>query len=990
MISPRRTCLHRVPDLRAFQAVIARLALDGDLPLLRSTLVIVPSAGAGAQLRATLERHVARDGRRRAIVLPVIATREGLYDELHARLPDPPALVSQFEREVLLRVAAREAVAAGCEPPFRLRPGLIAEILEFYDALARQDRTIEAFERNTIDALAPTASVDRGADRLLRQTRFLTATFRAFEARLAARGLVDEHVLRRLLRETTPGRPLRRVIVTVADRAADVAGLWLSDFDLLARLPGLEAIDVVATDLVLESGFQQRLQDLLPEAEAMRAGEASPRPALLVPGDEPSRAYFVSRDREEELAAAARALKAAHAGGVDEAPSAGRTAVVFQRPLPYLYLARQVFASAGVPYEAQDALPLAAEPYAAAVDLVFEFVGSGFTRGATIALMRSPHFRFEHDGHPLGPEDVDALDRALYEVRYLGGRDRLARLAGEWRGDGSPAGRSGARADQIFRRAGAAATAAAEAAEALAVVEAGGAPAAQIEAMLDFLRAHERPADTGDHARHLRARAAILGAMRELARAYAARDREPCRFSEVAGTIRRWIEGQTFAPPAGAAGVSLVDAQAARYGDFDEVRIVGLVEGEWPPPARRSIFYPSALLAPLGFPKETDRAAGSRAMFGDLLGLPRERLLLSTFVLEEDAVVKPSWLLDEIDARLPRARWTPASVGRIFVEEALSREPVVPAAVAGEAAEWLRLRAGRRPIEEPRFHGFAGAGPADGCAVSAIERYIDCPFRYFAERVLRLEQAREEEAALTPQERGRFIHEVFQAFFAEWDRAGRGAITVENLAFARELFARVVDQAIERLPEAERALERVRLIGSAAAQGLGDRVLRFEAERRVEVLERLLEYKLDGDADVTGGGVTRRVRLRGTADRIDLLADGTLRLLDYKSGRPPRGARAIQLPIYGVTAEQRLNGYRGRAWTLGEAGYVSFALRDPFVSMVPRGADRAAVLAEGQRRFLDALDGIERGSFPPRPSDVILCDFCPYPIVCRKDYVGDQ
>ena len=39
-----------------------------------------------------------------------------------------------------------------------------------------------------------------------------------------------------------------------------------------------------------------------------------------------------------------------------------RTAVVFQRPLPYLYLARSVFADAGQPYQALDSLPLAAEP----------------------------------------------------------------------------------------------------------------------------------------------------------------------------------------------------------------------------------------------------------------------------------------------------------------------------------------------------------------------------------------------------------------------------------------------------------------------------------------------------------------------------------------------------------------------------------------------------------------------------------------------------
>ena len=68
---------------------------------------------------------------------------------------------------------------------------------------------------------------------------------------------------------------------------------------------------------------------------------------------------------------------------------------MFKRPLPYVYLARDVFADAGIPYQTFDALPLAAEPYAAALDLVFEFVTSNFTREPVVALLGSPHFSFE-------------------------------------------------------------------------------------------------------------------------------------------------------------------------------------------------------------------------------------------------------------------------------------------------------------------------------------------------------------------------------------------------------------------------------------------------------------------------------------------------------------------------------------------------------------------------------------------------------------------
>ena len=41
-------------------------------------------------------------------------------------------------------------------------------------------------------------------------------------------------------------------------------------------------------------------------------------------------------------------------------------------------------------------------------------------------------------------------------------------------------------------------------------------------------------------------------------------------------------------------GVRILDAQAARFADLDDVQIMGLVEGEWPERPRRNIFYPRA------------------------------------------------------------------------------------------------------------------------------------------------------------------------------------------------------------------------------------------------------------------------------------------------------------------------------------------------------------------------------------------------------------
>ncbi len=233
------------------------------------------------------------------------------------------------------------------------------------------------------------------------------------------------------------------------------------------------------------------------------------------------------------------------------------------------------------------------------------------------------------------------------------------------------------------------------------------------------------------------------------------------------------------------------------------------------------------------------------------------------------------------------------------------------------------------------------------------------------------------------------MHRVFESFFAHWEARGGGAITPGRLEEARLVFAGVVEEAVSALAEPEAALARTRLLGSPAAAGLGEAVLRMEAERPVPVVERLLEHRLDGVLAVEAGGGVRLVPVKGKADRIDLLEDGTFRLIDYKLGSSPDRNRALQLPIYGLCAEQQLAGRHGRDWTMSEAAYIAF--RDPrrVVPLFARPEDRKQVLRDAQQRLVETIDAIERGQFPARPRDVRRCETCPYAAVCRKDYGGD-
>jgi hypothetical protein len=931
-VTPRTTRLVRVGDLHGFRDAAAALACAGNPHDALDRLVVVPTRAAASHFVRSIENRLpAGDA---AVILADFVTRDELHARLAERLPCHVPLLTPAEREVLLGEACRAASAEDVEAPFRLRPGLIAEILRFYDALRRNRRDVGAFERLALAALEAGAVEDRGAERLQRQTRFLVCAFRRFEQRCRESGAVDEHALPALLLATPVERPWRHVLVTIGDHAVDPHGLFPVDWDLLARLPGLEHLDVLATDSMVAGAFHELIHQLLPGIEEIRfeACVDRPAPVLLIPAT--GTLMQTARDREEEVAGFARLVR--QAARERSIPALDRAALVVRRPLPYVYLAREVLRSAGIPCQMFDALPLASEPCAAALDLVFSFVSSDFAAAPGAALLRSPHFCFA-DGSRAEPEVGAEIARELLPLH-------------------SPA------------------------------------PGAEhLSLLISFLTRHESSPGPEDplRERHLRGRSAVLGILVALRDAYHRFDSVPLDFDAVAAVVRRWIEGQTFAPRTGESGVHVIDAASAPFGDFDLVQLAGLVDGEWPDLPRRNVFYSPALLRALDWPPESSRREGARAAFRDLLRLPRARLVVSTFTLEEDAVVPASGFVDEIEAAgLDAAEYVPSPL-RVFQDEALAFDPVDLRPIDGVARPWTALRVEPVRRDPLRFGGTTRGHAPDAFSLSALERYQDCPFKFFAADVLRLEEPADDDV-LSPRARGRFLHEVFQRFFEEWAARGNRGITPVLMDDARAAFEHVASEMLARLPDAEASLERLRLFGSAVSPGVVDIVLGLEASRPAQVRERRLEYRLEG-AFSLGAADGRRVRLKGVADRVDLLEGNRLRVIDYKSGSAPNPKRALQAPIYALCAQERLAGEDGSPWIVDEAAYVAFSGKRALVPVVHSGADGSnGVLAAARDRVYAAVDSIGRGEFPPRPEDPMMCTYCAYASVCRKDYVGDE
>ena len=184
MITPRVTRLVRVGNLQAFREAAIALAIQGSPLEARDRLVIVPTRAAAEQLVRGIE-DASASGR----------DSSGFRDFVRSSSGGSPIAfrssrreLSAEEREVLLRVACRAVMAGGIEPPFRVRPGLVAEMVRFYDDLRRNQKDVDTFERLALGMLEPGAADDRGARQLVEQTRFLAAVFRRLRTTLLGTG----------------------------------------------------------------------------------------------------------------------------------------------------------------------------------------------------------------------------------------------------------------------------------------------------------------------------------------------------------------------------------------------------------------------------------------------------------------------------------------------------------------------------------------------------------------------------------------------------------------------------------------------------------------------------------------------------------------------------------------------------------------------------------------------------------------------------------
>lgn len=394
-------------------------------------------------------------------------------------------------------------------------------------------------------------------------------------------------------------------------------------------------------------------------------------------------------------------------------------------------------------------------------------------------------------------------------------------------------------------------------------------------------------------------------------------------------------------------------------------------------------------------------AYASRWLAGDLfLGSPAEIPSFSAAAGEVAA------------GRVPAADWSDLELAIVHdgISMSLPLEDLVVGHVDDMAA---RVRAeSERSLAVTRFGGAVGesaltSGVFDAVmSATRLETLAACPLQFMFTKLLELEplDSPERRHTIDARERGSLIHGILESFVIRVSIEGETPVWSEaDLDILREIagsaFSRFEEQGKGGKPlywamEKRRMLAELEQFVLREADGLRNRSARpVGTEFRFGMTEASEPIVIK-----TGG---RELRFRGAIDRVDRAKDGTIIVVDYKTGRPssalpkdpsdPLGrGQCLQLPVYARAARERIE------------PEVDEDERDPMVvaeyhftapNASPR-CYRVALTPDVDANFETVVgvlaDTVAGGKLPPRPGNgdeqqPENCKRCDLESVCRLD-----
>lgn len=377
--------------------------------------------------------------------------------------------------------------------------------------------------------------------------------------------------------------------------------------------------------------------------------------------------------------------------------------------------------------------------------------------------------------------------------------------------------------------------------------------------------------------------------------------------------------------------VAIYGVIEARMSRADLVICGGLTEGTWPGTAAPDALLAPAVLRALGVPGTDFRVGLAAHDLAAALGAPE--VVLSHARRDASGPVIPSRFVLRVRAML----------GARLLAEHLETEAVARARELDDAPP---VPPAPRPYPRP-----SAAQRDVPIAVTGLDRLRGDPYQFYASDILRLRAWDGLDADPSAAWKGTAVHAILE----RWHKEG-GALT----PIAEAELAKMSAHPLVRGLWWPRLAAGLKWIEETVAQQLaeGRRVIASEAQ---------------------GHMTFHGVKVKGRADRIDRLADGTLAVVDYKTGGPPSARRveqgfALQLGLIGLMArEGAFAGVAGEPtrfeyWSLrkarGSTDRFGEASEPVLEGKKKSGLPRDEFLSTTAGYLVDAIDRWIKGSEP--------------------------
>ncbi|MCK5796384.1 MAG: PD-(D/E)XK nuclease family protein, partial [Deltaproteobacteria bacterium] len=347
---------------------------------------------------------------------------------------------------------------------------------------------------------------------------------------------------------------------------------------------------------------------------------------------------------------------------------------------------------------------------------------------------------------------------------------------------------------------------------------------------------------------------ALGGALRDLAGLDLTRP-EGFDYPEILHWVTRILEETLFQPESRSEAPVQVLGQLEAVGQpFDHAWIAGLDEAHWPVSGEPNSFLPLALQRAHAMPHASPAVdlARARRLTATLLALAGDAVV-SVPLREGDLLRGPSPLI----ASLPEVAEDELGLGDLV--------PLVDAFAVGTFESFI----------DDQGPAFVPSGLVRGGS-SLFADQAACPFRAFARHRLVASAPETPEAGVTAATYGSLVHRALEDLFGILkSHADLVACSEAELrAVAQDAAGRAIESWRQRLPDVFSPRLTRLLHGRLSA--LLSEWLALERDRlpfRVVARERKMI--------VTAGGLTCDLRV----DRVDALDDGSLVILDYKTGQ---------------------------------------------------------------------------------------------------------